>query len=45
MFDENVYGKYPVHIPKVTWTVDGVETMTVQGVPAAVKHVTGHVDN
>jgi hypothetical protein len=45
MFDENVYGKYPVHIPKVTWSVDSAETMTVQGVPAIVKHVTGHVDN
>src|ERR1700754_283947 len=29
MFDENVYGKYPAHIPKVTWSVDSVETMTV----------------
>jgi hypothetical protein len=45
MFDENVYGKYPAHIPKVTWSVDSVEPMTVQGVPAIVKHVTGHVDN
>jgi len=45
MFDEDVYGKYPMHIPKVTWSVDSVETMTVQGIPALVKHVTGHVDN
>jgi hypothetical protein len=45
MFDENVYGKYPAHIPKVTWKVDSVETLTVQGVPATVKHITGHVDN
>jgi hypothetical protein len=45
MFDENVYGKYTAHIPKVTWSVDSVETMTVQGIPAIVKHVTGHVDN
>ena len=27
MFDENVYGKYPANIPKVTWTVDKVEEM------------------
>ncbi|MEA3006265.1 MAG: (4-O-methyl)-D-glucuronate---lignin esterase, partial [Acidobacteriaceae bacterium] len=33
MFDENVYGKYPAHIPKVTWSVDSVETTTVQGIP------------
>ncbi len=45
MFDENVYGKYPAHIPTVTWKVDSVETMPVQGIPAIVKHVTGHVDN
>jgi hypothetical protein len=45
LFDDNVYGRYPVHIPKVSWHVDGVENMDVQGVPAIVKHVTGHVDN
>jgi len=45
LFDDNVYGRYPAHIPKVDWHVDGVETMDVQGVPATVKHVTGHVDN
>ena len=45
MFDEEVYGKYPAHIPKVTWKVDDVSTMDVQGIAAIVKHVTGHVDN
>src|ERR1700733_3704820 len=45
MFDEDVYGKYPKHIPKVTWSVESIESMTVQGIPAIVKHVTGHVDN
>ncbi len=45
LFDENVYGKYPAHIPAVTWKVDAVEQMTVQGIPAIVKHITGHVDN
>src|SRR6202142_621535 len=45
MFDENVYGKYPAHIPGVTWKVDSVEQMTVQGIPAIVKHIAGHVDN
>jgi hypothetical protein len=45
MFDENVYGKYPAHIPGVTWKVDSVEQTTVQGIPAIVKHITGHVDN
>ena len=45
MFDENVYGKYPAHIPAVTWKVDSVELLTVQGISAMVKHITGHVDN
>jgi hypothetical protein len=45
LFDENVYGKYPVHIPNVTWKVDSIEQITVKGVAAVVKHITGHVDN
>jgi hypothetical protein len=45
MFDENVYGKYPAHIPSVIWKVDSVENLDVQGIPAVVKHITGHVDN
>ena len=45
LFDDQVYGRYPARIPKVTWRVDGVDTMAVQGVPAIVKRVTGHVDN
>ena len=45
MFDENVYGKYPTHIPGVTWTVASTEQITLGGVAATVKHVVGHVDN
>ena len=45
MFDQEVYGKYPAHIPKVTWKVDDTTRMDVQGIAAIVKHVTGHVDN
>jgi hypothetical protein len=45
LFDDQVYGRYPARIPKVTWHVDGVDNMEVQGVPAIVKRVTGHVDN
>jgi hypothetical protein len=44
-FDENVYGKYPEHLPGVTWKVNSVERVAVAGVPAVVKHVLGHVDN
>src|SRR5271156_3338167 len=31
MFDEYVYGKYPAHIPSVTWRVDSVEEVTLYG--------------
>ncbi len=44
-FDEDVYGKYPAHIPAVTWSVASVQPMTVSGVPAIVKHIVGNVDN
>jgi hypothetical protein len=45
MFDEQVYGKYPAHIPGVTWKLDGTENLTVEGIPVVAKHLTGHVDN
>jgi hypothetical protein len=34
-----------VHIPRVTWHVDDVMQQDVAGIPAIVKHVTGHIDN
>lgn len=45
LFAEHVYGKYPAPLPSVAWKVDSVEEINVAGVPALVKHVTGHVDN
>ena len=45
VFDSEVYGKYPAHIPKVTWKLDGTETLTHEGVPVVVKRLTGTVDN
>ena len=45
LFDAEVYGKYPAHLPNVAWHVDDVRRMDVAGIPAIVKHVTGHVDN
>jgi hypothetical protein len=44
-FDEDVYGKYPAHIPSVTWKVGSVEEKSVDGVSAIVKHLVGHTDN
>ena len=29
-FDEDVYGKYPEHIPAVTWTVANTQQMTIR---------------
>ena len=45
LFDEDVYGKYPAHIPKVTWTVTGTEQATYKGIAVIEKHAVGHVDN
>jgi len=45
LFAENVYGKYPAHIPAVAWKVESTQETTVSGVPAVVKHIVGHVDN
>jgi hypothetical protein len=45
LFAENVYGKYPAHIPPVAWKVESTKEISVSGVPALVKHIIGHVDN
>ena len=45
LFDEDVYGKYPAHIPGVRWKITGVEQKSVDGTPAIVKHIVGTVDN
>jgi len=45
LFDENVYGKYPSHIPQVTWRLESVTARPVDGIDAIVKHVVGEVDN
>ena len=34
LFAENVYGKYPAHIPGVSWKVESTQEMNVAGVPA-----------
>jgi hypothetical protein len=45
LFAENVYGKYPAHIPAVTWKVESTRETTISGVAAVVKHIVGRVDN
>jgi hypothetical protein len=45
MFAEDVYGKYPANVPPVSWQMDSLQQMVVAGVPAIVRHISGHVDN
>jgi len=45
LFDDDIYGRFPPHIPNVAWRVDGVETAMIAGVPAVVKHIVGRADN
>ncbi len=45
LFDEEVYGKYPAHLPRVTWKVESITGRPIDGVPAIVKHIVGTVDN
>ncbi|HEX5324999.1 MAG TPA: hypothetical protein VFW40_14540 [Capsulimonadaceae bacterium] len=44
-FDEDLYGKVPKDVPKVTWTVTSVDRTTNGDVPVITKHLTGAVDN
>jgi len=45
MFDSEVYGKYPAVIPKVTWKLEGTDSLTIEGVPVIAKRLVGTVDN
>jgi hypothetical protein len=45
LFDSEVYGKYPAVIPKVSWKVEGVDSLTIEGVPVIAKRIVGTVDN
>ena len=44
-FEENIYGRIPADMPKVTWTVTATEKDDVGGIAVIVKRLTGHVDN
>ncbi len=46
MFEENVYGRLPANLPKVTWTVTAVDhEMIGFGNPVIAKDIIGEVDN
>jgi len=44
-FDNDIYGRVPAHIPKVTWELISTVYDTSNHVPAITKKLIGHVDN
>jgi hypothetical protein len=44
-FDNEIYGRLPAHIPKVTWQLVSTVYDTTNHVPALTKKLIGHVDN
>jgi hypothetical protein len=45
LFDREIYGRLPEHVPGVTWSVTSVTRDTVENIPVIVKKISGHVDN
>lgn len=45
LFDREIYGRVPLHVPGVTWTVISISRSLVGDVPVITKALTGHVDN
>lgn len=45
LFEREVYGRVPVDVPKITWTVTKTENTVVGGHPVIARQVIGHVDN
>lgn len=44
-FDREIYGRVPVHTPKVAWQVISATKENVGGFPVITKQLVGHVDN
>jgi hypothetical protein len=45
MFDEDIYGRVPVHTPAVHWEVTSTTHERNGDVPVITKHLVGHIDN
>jgi len=45
LFDEDIYGRVPAHVPAVTWQVASTTRETVSGIPVITKELSGRVDN
>lgn len=44
-FEQYVYGRVPLHVPKVRWTVLATDREMLGGHPVIAKELIGHVDN
>ncbi|MDP2883598.1 MAG: acetylxylan esterase [Ignavibacteria bacterium] len=45
LFDREMYGRVPEHVPGVKWRVVSITHDTIEGIPAVVRKLSGHVDN
>jgi hypothetical protein len=45
LFDREVYGRMPAHVPGVTWSVNESRDDVVGGKPVLFRKLVGHVDN
>lgn len=45
LFDREIYGRVPAHLPKVAWEVTGTKKEMNGDVPVITKTLRGHVDN
>ena len=45
LYDREIYGRTPRHLPKVNWEVKNVVHEMNGGVPVITKTLVGHVDN
>ena len=45
MFSKYVYGRVPIHVPKVRWTVTSVDREMIGFTPVIAKDLIGEVDN
>lgn len=44
-FEQDVYGRVPKDVPKVTWEVTGITRTNNGAIPVITKKLVGHVDN
>ena len=45
LFEREVYGRIPSHVPEVIWEITDVKDTLDGGYPVKIKHLVGHVDN